>query len=366
LGKRLVLAVVVLVATACGSTTPKAAGPTTTTTTATTATTTTAVTTAPPGALAIAVGGATLLDGRGNPIVLHGVNRSGTEYACQQGWGIFDGPSDDESIAAMVSWRINVVRVPLNEGCWLGINGVNDAYGGSAYRAAIADYVRRLHEHGLYVVLDLHVAAPGTTLATEIVPMADADHAPAFWQSVASTFIDDHALLFDLYNEPHDIDWSCWRDGCAVNGYQAAGMQQLLDAVRSTGATQPVLAGGLRWSNDLSEWLAHRPSDPASQLVASLHTYDFSPCFEGCRASAEAVAGQVPVIAGEIGEADCEHGYIDDLMAWLDRVRISYLGWTWNSGGGWTCTGGPTLITSYDGTPTGFGVGYRDHLATLG
>ena len=361
------LAVVVLVASACGgSPTPKSDR----TPTTSAPTTTAAITTTPappvPGALAISVSGTTLLDGNRNPIVLHGVNRSGTEYACQQGWGIFDGPSDDASIAAMVAWRINAVRVPLNEDCWLGINGVNPSYGGPSYRTAIADYVRRLHEHGLYVVLDLHVAAPGTTLSTEIVPMADADHAPAFWQSVASTFIDDQALLFDLYNEPHDISWSCWRDGCEVNGYQTAGMQQLLDAVRSTGATQPVLAGGIRWANDLSGWLANQPDDPAGQLVASLHTYDFSPCQEGCRASAEAVAEQLPVIAGEIGEADCEHGYIDDLMSWLDSMRISYFGWTWNSGGGWTCKGGPTLITSYDGSPTDFGVGYRDHLATLG
>jgi endoglucanase len=44
---------------------------------------------------------------------------------------------------------------------------------------------------------------------------------------------------------------------------------------------------------------------------------------------------------------------------------ISYLAWAWNAGGGWTCRDGPTLITDYDGTPTGFGVGFRDHLRSL-
>src|SRR2546422_3166294 len=51
---------------------------------------------------------------------LRGVNRSGTEYACAQGWGMFDGPSDSASVQAIASWKANVVRVPLNETCWLG------------------------------------------------------------------------------------------------------------------------------------------------------------------------------------------------------------------------------------------------------
>src|SRR5205823_2440848 len=39
-----------------------------------------------------------------------------------------------------------------------------------------------------------------------------------------------------------------------------------------------------------------------------------------------------------------------------------YLGWSWNT---WSCSAGPSLITSYDGTPTPFGVGLRDRLGAL-
>ena len=52
-----------------------------------------------------------------------------------QGWGFSDGPTDAASIAAMKAWHINAVRVPLNEDCWLGINGVKPQYGGAPYRA---------------------------------------------------------------------------------------------------------------------------------------------------------------------------------------------------------------------------------------
>jgi hypothetical protein len=314
---------------------------------------------------AVTVRGSALVDASGRPLRLLGVNRSGTEYACAQGWGIFDGPNTDASIRAMTSWRIDAVRLPLNEDCWLGINGVQSRYGGPAYRRAITAYVNRLHARGLYVILDLHVAAAGRTLSTDIVPMADADHAPSFWRSVAATFARDPAVVFDLYNEPHDVSWSCWRSGCVTHGYRAAGMQELVNAVRVTGARQPILVGGLGWASDLSQWNAWAPTDPRHQLAASLHTYDFAACHTSCRAAVLAVHAHVPVVTGELGESDCRHGYIDGFMSWADQHGISYLGWTWDAGGGWTCRGGPTLITAYDGRPTAFGAGLKQHLARL-
>jgi endoglucanase len=78
------------------------------------------------------------------------------------------------------------------------------------------------------------------------------------------------------------------------------------------------------------------------------------------------VRRHVPVLFGELGETDCRHGYIDQMMPFADSHGIGYLGWTWDAAGGWTCKGGPSLITDYQGTPTGFGVGFRDHLRGLG
>ena len=73
--------------------------------------------------------------------------------------------------------------------------------------------------------------------------MADADHAPAFWSSVARAFVADPAVIFDLYNEPNSISWPCWLHGCVLpEGWRTAGMQTLVDAVRSTGAEQPIIA----------------------------------------------------------------------------------------------------------------------------
>jgi hypothetical protein len=121
-------------------------------------------------------------------VILHGVNRSSTEYACVQGWGIFDGPSDAASVEAIAARLVNAMRVPLNEDCWLGINGVKPAYAGAIYRPAISDYVTLLNAHGLAAILELHWSAPGAALAQGQPPMPDQDHSIAFWQSVAETF----------------------------------------------------------------------------------------------------------------------------------------------------------------------------------
>jgi hypothetical protein len=142
-------------------------------------------------------------------------------------------------------------------------------------------------------------------------------------------------------------------------------MQTLVNAVRATGATNVIMLGGLAYSNDVTGWLQYKPSDPAGNLVASWHSYNFNTCSSAsCWDSQLApVAAAVPLVAGEIGENDCASGYVTGLMDWLDRHQASYLGWTWNT---WPCTSGPALITSYDGTPTAFGAGIRAHFLAAG
>ncbi len=309
----------------------------------------------------LAVSGNHLVD-NGQTVVLRGVNRDGSEYACYQGWGIFDGPSDDASVAAIAAWGANAVRVPLNEDCWLGINGINPANSGANYQAAITGFVTRLRAHGLYVILSSQVAGPGATVSTTILPMPDADHAPSFWSSVASTFASDKGVIFDLYNEPHDVSWSCWANGCLVTGgvnwvanYQAAGMNSLTAAIRNAGATNVIMIGGLGWSIDTSGWLANQPAD--SQLMVSVHNYDYTgwntpTVWNSVYAP---IALQVPITIGETGF----DGYVEQIMPWADAHGIGYLAWTWDTWGN-----NEALISNYNGTPTTpYGLGFKNFLA---
>jgi hypothetical protein len=302
-----------------------------------------------------------LVNGAGKPIQLIGFSHSGSEYACVQGWGIFDGPTSNAAIQYMRSWAPRMVRVPLNEDCWLAINGVKLAYSGANYRTAIAGYVHRLNAAGLYVDLDLHWNAPGHNRATGQQVMADADHSIVFWQSVARYFKSNPAVAFELYNEPHDISWPCWLSGCRVSGgWRTAGMAQLVNAVRSVGARNVVLVGGLGWSNDVSQWLRYRPHDPVNQLGAVVHMYNFNGCVNpSCwNATIAPVARHVPVVTTELGENDCNGWFVTEYMHWADRARVSYLAWTWNT---WDCRSGPALITSYNGSATPYGAAVKAH-----
>jgi endoglucanase len=306
-----------------------------------------------------------LVDAQGRPIRLLGVNRSGAEYACvappDQHLGVFAGPTGVRAVRAMAAWGVNAVRVPLNEHCWLGIEGAPARYTSALYRSAIRTYVGRLQAAGLYVVLDLHWNAPAAERATRQQPMADLDYAPAFWSAVARTFRHNAGVVFDLYNEPHGVDWRCWRDGCMLpQGWRAAGMQTLLNAVRSAGARQPVIATGPNWGSDLSAWLRYRPHDPAGQLAAGAHVFDFSFCARpGCWARSFAPAARaVPVVVTELGQRACSADFVERFMNWADASRVSYLGWSWNPAG---CSA-PSLIRSWHGQPTASGVRFRAHL----
>jgi hypothetical protein len=309
----------------------------------------------------------------------------------------------------MKTWNVNAVRVPLNEDCWLGINGVATAYGGTNYQSAIEGWVNLITQNGMVAIVDLHWTAPGSTLANSQAPMADADHSVTFWSQVGKTFAGNGSVIFDLFNEPFITDWSCWVSGgaCATqNGatYTTAGMAALLQAVRNAGAQNVVIMGGLSYSSDMSQWATSVNGIPSlaaplngisiANVAASWHAYDFNSEQSGCpsqyngySASLTCNSGQTtatntsatsvlaagfPLIIGEAGISaystssaasfsstqitDIE-GWFDNLLDWAETEGQSYLAWSWNT------DTTPVLITDYTGTPTvDFGQTYQAHL----
>jgi hypothetical protein len=332
--------------------------------------------------LSIAVVGNHFVNGAGQTIRLLGVDRTSSEYGCVDGFGYDDGHFDAADAAAIAAWNANAVRVPLNEDCWLGLNGQPNSEQGAeppltvaGYRQEIEHYVAELNAHGLYAILDLHWSAPGAQVALEQQPMPDLDHSPAFWSSVAGAFKGVPGVVFDVFNEPYDptdprsgddlnpedkVTWDCWETGtengpaggapCQTSAYDeagkptsrytVAGMQSLVDVIRAAGAAQPVMVGGLNYSNDLSQWVDHAPDDPLNQEAASFHNYmgqacDNVACWDGQIAP---VAANVPVVTGEFAEDDFENptcgnktpnAFDEEYMDWADQHGVSYLAWAW-------------------------------------
>jgi endoglucanase len=324
------------------------------------------------------VSGNKIVTADGRAYRLLGVDRSSAEFACVQGKGLWDNtPVDQASVDAMKTWNIHAVRVPLNEECWLGVNG---SPGGAAYQQGIKDYVNLLIANGITPIVDLHWTWGAYTTgpdwhckdehATCQKPMPDAKYAPQFWAGVANAFKGNDAVVFDLFNEPYPeiaTDWNktpawqCLRDGgmCTGIAYEVAGMQDLVDAVRGTGATNILMIGGLEWANDMREWLTYKPADPLNNLAASWHAYSNNACAtESCWDSQVApIAQQVPIVLGEFGQDNCGFDYMQRLATWADAHHISYMAWTWSA---WGCSTGAVLIKDYAGTPEpGVGEGYK-------
>jgi endoglucanase len=337
-----------------------------------------------------------IVNAAGSTVRLVGFNVSGSEYACLAGWGFFDQPAPDSAtmsearVAQMAAWSgANAVRIPLNEQCWLGL-GVDPAFGGVNYQKAIRDFVDLLRAEGFAVVLDLHRSAPGNARSEAQEQMPDRDHSVEFWRQVATAYKDDTSVVFDVFNEPWPLGenteqaWRCWRDGgCPMgsrNGggqYQTAGMGELVDAIRSTGAPNIIALSGIVWGEVLDRWLEYRPADPLDNLVASFHGYAYNQicrdaqCYDTVLAR---VASQVPLYAGEVGpdvgtpgNEPCPQSAVGDtefsegLLDWLDRHGASWTAWSWNAWG--DCY---SLLADPQGTPTPvWGQQIRTRLADL-
>jgi len=319
------------------------------------------------------VSGNRILNSKGQEVRLRGANRPGTEYSCVQYGKIFDGPVDQKSIDAMRSWKMNAVRVPINEDCWSGIDGVAEKLGGVYYQSAIKDFVSLLTKNGMAVIVDLHWASNGTdATAHKQIPMPSRNTAVKLWESIASAFKDNSAVLFDVYNEPFpdgnewdtDAAWDCWKNGgyCSGIGYDGAGMDELVKAVRSVGATNIVLISGIQYATSLVRFLEFMPSD--NNMAAAVHVYDFNLCrSRGCwDIYWRPVFEKIPLIAAEMGQTDCATDFIYDVMNYADANGIGFLAWAWLPA---DCAKDPSIIHDFEGTATDYGIGLQTHLNNL-
>jgi hypothetical protein len=374
--------------------------------------------TAPAGALTIAVCGNQFVNQSGQPVILRGANAEGTQYDCaNSGAGFFDDPTINGTdfsteIAALKAWGINVVRVNLNEECWLGINGVPSTTsalgtnGFNAYANAMGSYVNALNAAGIYAEVDLHLNAPGGELIADAgsddfqnpLPESNSD---LFWKSVGSYFSSNPAVIFGVFNEPFPpnpvgngdsaVGWACDLTGCLVPDYTSSsdysqipsstyageGMLQMILDIRSVDTTTPLLVGGPDFAGDMDEWLStFYPGgisiDPSNELAASVHIYfpgGNSPCSLSDNVATacpdqsqgalgndglEQVAAVAPVEIDELGDFSCSGGQStsSDLAPFLASVDAENASAGTNIGyvgWAWTTSGcDPNLITDWN------------------
>ncbi len=302
------------------------------------------------------------------PFRFYGVNRDSLE------WGTFnwggcggDGHFTDADFDRIAGWRVTAVRLPLSQAGWLGRR-----CDPGTYAAHVDAAVAKANARGMYAILDLHWSDVGGRSPCDggcrsgQQPMPDADSA-RFWAEVARRYANQPGVIFDLYNEPHDVPWRCWRDGgCTVRSslpdpatgepvlYTAVGMQQLYDVVRAQGASNLVLVAGLDWAYDL------RGVGRGYALDGFNIAYDTHVYTQWHRKRADwkrhfgFLTGRKPVVSTEFGSIDCSAGDTARLIRYFDapgkrrRNRMAWTIWSWNAPG--ECSQ-PSLIADWWGTP---------------
>lgn len=263
--------------------------------------------------------------------------------------------------AAVCDWNVNVIRLALYSGFWFGTGKEGKDTrkdGGAGYRKLVDELVEFANARGVYVVLDLHEYR------------AAQEHHAAFWRDAAKRYANRPGVLFDILNEPYEISWREWRDGGALKdgGGKAAvetldgsdlkdsiGMQKLVEELRSTGAKNVIIAGGLDWSYDCTGILnGYALKDPSGNGIAySVHVY---PWKSNWQKSFLDCAAKYPLFLGEVGcmekkmsfEKTLQDPYVwaPEMLACIQKYRLNWTAWSFHT------NAEPCVISDWDYTPT--------------
>ena len=334
--------------------------------------------------LPLKVVGTQILNSKGEPVLLRGVNCASMEWTSNGEGHILQSVK-----TAIDEWHVNHIRLPLAQDRWFG-KAPEQKDEGKAYRALVKEVVDLVASKGCYIILDLHwsdVGEWGQNIAQHSMPD---ENSLAFWKDIAPVYANHPAVIFDLYNEPHDVTWDIWLNGGSVtdrpNGrrggapktYQAVGMQKLLDAVRAAGAKNVVIAGGLNWAYDFDGILDGRQlKDPdGNGVIYANHAYNNKGHpVEVWIARMEKATAKFPVIVSEFGGSGGPNRRMgrsgggaaknpsgDDWLLHVMQV-LQDRKWSWTA---WDLhpSAGPTLISDWNYTPTpDFGVFVKQMLA---
>ena len=286
------------------------------------------------------------------PILLRGVNRSGLEWAEpeEDGFCSSAGISRAEIEFIVRGWNCNVIRVPLNQDWALRGRGGHSA---ESYLKDLDRVIRWAARAGSYTLLDLQwldADRPFGGNHNFVAPLPNLQSCD-FWHLLATRYRGEPAVLYDLFNEPHDClsddpyplmreDGSLYPMGHRIvtTAEWHPWALRLIDVIRSVHPEALIFVSGLNWGYDLRGM----PLDRAN-LVYSTHVYrnkgsNWAQAFGD-------LASAVPVFAGEWGGRGEDRNWGSSLANYLDALGIGWTAWSWSNE--------PYLVTRF--TPTEFG-----------
>jgi hypothetical protein len=222
-------------------------------------------------------------------------------------------------------WKITILRVPLLVGpgrCWVvGNINVN-----ASYLAAADSVLKWCRENKIYVLFDgWHEGGQGNT-------SGDWSSTVAAWRILADRYKNQDHILWEIFNEPHNIGWTTW----------APMAEQLIDTIRSRNpVVKAIVAGTVNWCQQADVQTRKFNRD---KVIYSWHPYS------GVYGSNNATtweqrfgfimtSGVAPVMNTEWGGGDSAT-YGTQLIQYMKSKGISWTGWCYSQS--W----GPAMLIS--------------------
>lgn len=265
--------------------------------------------------------------------------------------------------AAVNDWGANIIRLPVCQDRWFGMTDAQSD-SGSSYRNIVDMAIKQANSLGVYIIIDLHWSDGGQwgqNVSQHYMPDVNSI---AFWKDAAKRYANNTGVLFDMYNEPHDVSWNVWKNGGTVNevingaavSYKAPGLQTILDSIRATGAKNIVIAGGLDWGYDLSGVIAgYSLSDPnGNGIIYSSHIYPWKGTSSvNWDPHAGNISKTYPVLIGEVGcqpdaAQEDPNTWAPKILQYIEALELNWTGWAFHP------SASPCMISDWNYTPTSY------------
>jgi hypothetical protein len=279
-----------------------------------------------------------ILDGNGEPLILRGMQRFGLEGGSKNPL-----PTEAE-IQQLSMWGANEVRISLGEQLWLQTSCFYD----STYPEEVDKVVNWVTSRGMVALINLHFSTAGDCRSPTLTPMADSPGSLTFWQEVATRYESNKLVAFDLFNEPY-VPQSTWLNGGSFvfdgHGVAAAGMQELYDAVRNTGAKNLVVVSGLNYASQaptkfvagvniaygVHAYTCPQGPPPNCTKAYAADPYDPSPILDKWLT----LAKTYPLIISEFGFPNGDSGaYNANIVGYATAHDLSWSAFAWDGGTG--------------------------------
>jgi endoglucanase len=340
-----------------------------------------------------------LADGSNNIIRQHGANYGSAETFPRLGYGWWHDPQAFTQARIDVLrnvWKINALRIPIDEGVFLGLPGhPSSTYIGANFRNNLNTVMDALIANDITPVPALIWTHPETAWNGGNVyvnqfgdyqgVLPSAVHYNNFFTTMGNLIKDRTSIILDVYGEPRlpntnggasqqwnadarTAAWGFLKGGCNVQDsehpgtpvHAVAGIDQCIAAFRATGAQNFLWVPGISAGKDLL-------GAKTTPIVDSLNNYGYAPHNYGNRPSGDdginteswwdsnqwnAAGDTYPLAYLECGEFGDSTYYSPRMINWMDsKGGVGYYFWDFRVAG----SSHPSLITDYNGTPSTYG-----------